>query len=291
MKKGQVVGGQAAKKVPRGMLPPTGNGPIEVTRESLNDSTGVEPVADIAVKAAEPVESLPGKDLVPAVVSQALVAELPKEGEPAEIITACERRIHAANTLLEAMQTKVLASYFHYAAPAVRLAWETESWRHIVDPSTGKPFRSWSAWLRSVKVSRQHAYRMVKEDPIRQALKGLDVGKLGVRQIDALSPVLTQYGKKGVRELWVAAMNYGDTGAPALLTLRRQLGLEPDREISEGEEDEKSDGSNLPVLRFQVKPGSFDAEQVRKVARAQPDIALLVARTILEELEPDPATR
>jgi hypothetical protein len=273
------------------MLPPTGNGPIEVTRETLAEEAG----DGNSVKAAMPkqVSSPTLADLVPAPVRDILTAELPETGEAAEVIVACEKRLYAANALLEAMQKKTLTTYFEYAGPAVRLAWATESWRACKDPDTGKECRSWSAWLRIVKVSRQHAYRMTKEEPIREALAGLDVGKLGVRQIDALAPVLTNFGQKAVREVWTTAMGWGDTSAPSLLKIRRQLGYEPDRQVSEGDEELPSSGSDLPVLRFQSKPGTFDARLVREVARAQPDIALLVAKEIFAELgvEPEPVSR
>jgi hypothetical protein len=278
------------------MLPPTGAGPIEVTRETLDGTsddklTSVGPARQPATPGTgeqEPQEQAPQPSASPVLpglseaVTKALTMELPKEGEPTEVIVACEKRLHAANSLLEAMQKKVLDSYFHYAGPAVRLAWSTESWRATVDPTTGKECRSWSAWLRMVKVSRQHAYRMTKEEPIMEALKGLDVGKLGVRQIDALSPVLTNFGKKAVREVWTTAMGWGDTSAPSLLKIRAQLGHEPLKVVSEG--DESGSGDDTPVLRFQTRAGVFDAARVREVAKAQPDIALLVAKEIFAAL-------
>lgn len=285
MKKGQVVGGspngETSVKIPRGMLPPTGNGPIEVTRETLTEEPGDKPVETTAPKQ---VSSPTLADLVPTAVRDMLTAELPESGEPAEVIVACEKRLYAANALLDAMQKKTISTYFDYAGPAVRLAWSTESWRATKDPSTGKECRSWSAWLRTMGVSRQHAYRMTKEEPIREALKGLEAGKLGPKQIDVLSPVLTRYQKKGVRELWAAALGWGDTSAASLLKLRRQLGLEPDQEISEGEEPSAKTSETASLLRFQTKPGVFDAARVREAARAQPDIALLVAKEIFAEL-------
>jgi hypothetical protein len=286
MKKGQVIGGATANGTKRrGMLPPSGEGPIEVTREVVDSSTDVEPSATtLPAQASAQTPSPTLADLVPATVRDILTADLPESGEPAEVIVACEKRLYAANSLLEAMQKKTLDTYFEYAGPAVRLAWATESWRACKDPDTGKDCRSWSAWLRIVKVSRQHAYRMTKEEPIREALSGLDIGKLGVRQIDVLSPVLTNFGQKAVREVWVTAMGWGDTSAPSLLKVRRQQGYEPNKQISEGEEDASGRGSDLPVLRFQAKPGTFDAQRVREVARAQPDIALLVAKEIFAEL-------
>lgn len=287
MKKGQVVGGANGEtvKIPRGMLPPTGNGPIEVTRETVDDTSGNTSVEAVTPKQ---IASPTLADLVPAPVRDILTADLPESGEPGEIIVACEKRLYAANALLDAMQKKSLDSYFHYAGPAIRLAWETESWRSCMDPATGKECRSWSAWLRIVKVSRQHAYRMTKEEPIMEALSGLDVNKLGVRQIDALSPVLTNFGPKAVREVWTTAMGWGDTSAPALLKIRRQLGYEPEKVVSEGDEPSGASSSDVPVLRFQVKPGSFDAQRVREAARAQPEIALLVAKEIFAELGMEP---
>lgn len=296
MVKAQIIGGaEGARKEGRRsrMLPPTGEGPIEVTPETLKEIPSVAPV-EKTVPTQPTAKAAPSSltDLVPEPVRDILTAELPSSGEAADIIVACEKRLYAANALLEAMQKKTLASYFHFAGPAVRLAWTTESWRATIDPSTGKECRSWSAWLRTMKVSRQHAYRMTKEEPIMQALKGLGVTKLGVRQIDALSPVLTSFGEKAVREVWTTAMGWGDTSAPTLLKVRAQLGYEPDRVISEGDEA-ASGGDSLPLLKFQTKPGVFDAQRVREAARAQPEIALLVAKEIFAELgvEAEPVSR
>ncbi|MFD4320443.1 hypothetical protein [Streptomyces sp. NPDC058548] len=183
------------------------------------------------------------------------------------------------------MEKRALAAYFHYAGPAVRLAHSSGSWQDITDPSTGKPCRSWSAWLRVVKVSRQHAFRMVKEEPLMEALAGLNVGVLGVRQIDALSPVLTNHGPEKVRLVWTTAADTGDTSAPSLEKVRDQLDLA----VSPTAGDENPDRSPAtPVLKFQATPGTFDESRVREVARAQPEVSLLVARTILSELGEDP---
>lgn len=283
MKKGQVVGGPGTATVPRGMLPPTGKGPIEVTRETLDEGADIEQEAK-SEKASDAVEDRVNQyQLVSQDVNRALAADLPKaDADPKEIIVACEKRLHAANTLLDAMQRKTTDIYFHHAAPAIQLAWSTESWRQVVDPSTNKLCRSWSAWLRIAKVSRQHAFRMTKERPIMEALEGLSVGKLGVRQIDALSPVLTNFGKKAVREVWTTAMGWGDTGAASLMKIRAQLGHEPNKVVSEGEDAGSDD--DVPVLRFQTRAGVFDAARVREAVKTQPDIALLVAKEIFATL-------
>ncbi|MEU6618604.1 hypothetical protein [Streptomyces parvus] len=224
---------------------------------------------------------------LPAPIHRALLEELPLDAEPGVVITACEKRLHAAQILRNAMESRALAAYFHYAGPAVRLAHSTGSWQHITDPSTGKPCRSWAAWLRAAKVSRQHAFRMIKEEPLLDGLKGLNVGNLGVRQIDVLSPVLTAHGKEKVRLVWETAAQSGDTGAANLEKIRDQLGLTPGSAAVDEELTEKP--STLPVLRFQASPGTFDAGKVREAARAQPEVALLVARTIISELEGDGA--
>jgi hypothetical protein len=294
---------QGEKSKPeRHVLPPLTGFPIEVTPEnaggptpSEQDQSGRETEqaggdtrtasAPVVWASAEPAVPTAVSEGLPEAIQQALTEELPQSGAPAEVIRACERRLHAAQTLREAMEHRALAAYFHYAGPAVRLAHATESWRHEIDPATGKPFRSWAAFLRAVKVSRQHAYRMVKEEPLRGALAGLDIGQLGVRQIDVLSPVLTQHGPDNVRLLWQTAAETGDTGAPTLERVRDQLGLAV---VSAGSEDDDQ-GGKAPVLRFQATPGTFDETKVREAARAQPEVALLVARTILAELEADPA--
>ncbi|MBD2829875.1 hypothetical protein ID875_21135 [Streptomyces globisporus] len=89
---------------------------------------------------------------LPAAIHQALTAELPEKATPGEIITACEKRLHAAQTLRNAMESRALAAYFHYAGPAVRLANSSGSWQHITDPRLASrvgPGRLGSAWSRS----------------------------------------------------------------------------------------------------------------------------------------------
>jgi hypothetical protein len=289
MSKGQIIGPKTPR---RGMLPPSGHGPIEVTKDGetspvpSQQQTSEDTAQPVEEAEAAPAPAAEPDRLLPDVVGKALVAELPDiSHSPAEIVVACEKRLHAANALLDAMQQKALSSYFQYAGPAVRLAWSTESWREAVDPSTGKPCRSWSAWLKLVKVSRQHAYRMTREEPLRDALAGLSVESLGVRQIDALSPVLTGHGPEKVRTVWEAALDLNDTSAPSLLRLRKQFGLDSVKEVSEGESNESK--SDVPVLRFQSRPGAFDPDLVRRVARSQPEVSLLVARTIFKELGVD----
>ncbi|MEU9480743.1 hypothetical protein [Streptomyces sp. NPDC048191] len=254
-------------------------------QEDARTETAAESTDDASQEVAPAVPTAVSEGL-PAAIQSVLLAELPETGKPAEIITACEKRLHAALTLREAMEQRSLEAYFHYAGPAVRLAHRTDSWRHIVDPATGKPCRSWSAWLRAVKVSRQHAFRMLKVEPLMEALKGLETGPLGVRQIDVLSPVLTQHGKSKVRELWEAADATGDTSATNLARVRDQLGLAVELKP---ESDEEPGRTHAPVLRFQAAPGTFDEAKVREATRAQPEIARLVAKAILAELGEDPA--
>jgi hypothetical protein len=300
VKGAQIPTGPAATDQPdqksngRNVLPPLTGFPVVVTHDTVGqagqslpeqaDGHGTTPDTKTEPAPAVPTAVTEG---LPAAIHQALVEELPQEAAPGEIITACEKRLHAAQTLRDAMESRALTAYFHYAGPAVRLANSTGSWQHITDPATGKPCRSWAAWLRAVKVSRQHAYRMVKEEPLLEALEGLNVGALGVRQIDALSPVLTNHGKDKVRLVWTTAADTGDTSAPNLEKIRDQLGLVVG---PVGSDDDSGAPSTMPVLRFQATPGTFDESRVREVARAQPQVALLVARTILSELEGDEAT-
>ncbi|MFF8387741.1 hypothetical protein ACF053_29445 [Streptomyces kanasensis] len=302
--------GTAPQGSGRKVFPPVTGFPVVVTRDTVDQAgqpgaasqpvptqgTGDEPhgTEGQAQGAGSQAQVEPSRSAIPTAVTeglptaihQALVAELPQDGAPGQIITACEKRLHAAQTLRDAMEKRALAAYFHYAGPAVRLAHSSGSWQHIIDPSTGKPCRSWSAWLRLVKVSRQHAFRMVKEEPLMEALAGLNVGTLGVRQIDVLSPVLTNHGKEKVRLVWTTAEATGDTSAPSLEKVRDQLDLAV---TPAGGNEDPAPSPTMPVLRFQTSPGTFDEGRVREVARAQPEVALMVARTILSELGEDPA--
>ncbi|MFE4264506.1 hypothetical protein [Streptomyces sp. NPDC056883] len=282
----------------RNVLPPLTGFPVHVTPETVGQTGQSAAASQLPAQAdghsaessapsTEPAIPTAVSEGLPTAIHQALVEELPEAGTKGEIITACEKRLHAAQTLRDAMESRALAAYFHYAGPAVRLAKASDSWQDITDPATGKPCRSWSAWLRAVKVSRQHAFRMVKEEPLLEALEGLNVGVLGVRQIDALSPVLTNHGQVKVRLVWTTAAGTGDTSAPNLEKIRDQLGLAGD---PAGGDDEAGESSATPVLRFQASPGTFDEGRVREVARAQPEVSLLIARTILSELGEGGAT-
>lgn len=281
----------------RTVLPPLTGFPVNVTPETVGQTGQSAAASPLPAQAdGRPTES-PAPSTEPAIptvvaeglpdaIYQALIAELPEVATKGEIITACEKRLHAAQTLRDAMESRALAAYFHYAGPAVRLAKASNSWQDITDPATGKPCRSFAAWLRAVKVSRQHAFRMIKEEPLLGALEGLGVGLLGVRQIDALSPVLTNHGKEKVRQVWTTAADTGDTNAANLEKIRDQLGLAGGPVDGDGEPETPS---ATPMLRFQASPGTFDEGRVREVARAQPQISLLVARTILSELGEDGA--
>ncbi|WP_309049312.1 hypothetical protein [Streptomyces sp.] len=287
----------------RRVLPPLTEFPPHVTRETEGktegggaalpeQATGSDAGRNLTSTGlnlrAEPAIPTAVSEELPEAIQAALVEALPEDGEPGDIITACEKRLHAAQLLRDAMEQRTLTAYFHYAGPAVRLA-HKGSWRHIIDPTTGKPCRSWSAWLRTVNVSRQHAFRMVKEEPLLEALAGLEgVGALGVRQIDVLSPVLNNYGKDSVRLVWTTAAASGDTSAKALEAVRDQLGFTTAKEVDEDEPP--TTATSTPVLRFQANPGTFDEAKVREAARAQPEVALLVARTILAELGDPPAS-
>lgn len=289
------------------MLPPTGEGPLEVTPDTFGEEkpqpaapavphpAAPEPASAVTQETttetdadAEVKLSPSGVDpcvLLPAPIAASLEAVLPEpDAEPAAVISAIEQRLHAAGLLQEAMQKRTLSAYFYYAGPAVRLADDTGHWQHMIDPATGKPMRSWSAWLRSVKVSRQHAYRMTKEEPLMEALARQGVTQLNTRQIDALSPALTQYGAAAVREIWKAAVELEDTSGPTLLKLRSQLNYEPKQVAGQDESEERTSATSPPVLRFQTRAGAFDAQQVRQAARAQPEIARMVALEILSEL-------
>ncbi|MFC9816482.1 hypothetical protein ACFVJM_30980 [Streptomyces virginiae] len=216
-------------------------------------------------------------------IQQALDAELPDDSAaPGEIITACEQRINAAQVLSDAMEKRAREAYFHYAGPAVRQVNRTEAWRHIEDPTTKKPYRSWSAWQRGNGISRQQAYRMVNEQPLVEAL-GLSYGDLGVRQVDVLTPVLKNHPAR-LAELWRTAEEAGDTSAVSLLKIRDALGLSPTTADGQDGDDETSD-SKVPVLKFQATPGAFDPARVDEATKASPAVARLIADRIYATLQ------
>jgi hypothetical protein len=268
MVKGQVIGGgeqqQATGSGRRrgGMLPPTGAGPIEVTREVLEaeqaarerqqepaettpevvpapEQTAVVPPRSEAAPAA-PVEVAASVASVAAPSGD--VVDLPGDDAPAaEILARCEQIILAARIDAEAKLRAIETAWLSQAGPAVRLVHRTKAYRELTD-GAGKPYRSFQRWAQErCGISRAHAYRMVSEEPVRLALAPIYTGPLTTRQVDVLAPILRQYGSAdAVRKVWSAAESTGGTSAQQLLMKRDVLELvtgqedyEPPRESTE----------------------------------------------------------
>lgn len=270
MAKGQVIGApadqQAASGGPRrgGMRPPTGGRPIEVTREVLAaeeaaargqaapaaeeaapqpEPEQTEPVTVVPVQSAEP-EPEPDAAPTPApVVAQAgeLPLDLPLDtADPAEILSRCEQIILAARVETEDQLRAVESAWLSKAGPAVRLVHRTKAYKHLTD-ANGKVYRSFQRWAQErCGISRPHAYRMVNEGPVMEALVTFHTGQLTTRQIDVLAPILRQHGVGAVHDVWRAAEATGGTSAQQLIMKRDVLGLaaspedyEPPRELTE----------------------------------------------------------
>ncbi|MFE9341316.1 hypothetical protein [Streptomyces sp. NPDC007063] len=222
---------------------------------------------------------------LPEGITRALLTPLPAENEdPKSVAAACTERISASITLREAIEHYAEESFFRYAGPAVRRIYRAEGWRHLKDPETGKPFRGFRAWLRWQGISKSQAYRMVDEEPVREAL-GLADGTLEARQVAVLAPVLRQYGAVKLRELWQAAETMGGTSPAKLKQARAGLEL-TELAASDSQVGPDGDGkSRTAPLILRVQPGRFDESLAREYARQDPELARVLAQTLLDEVE------
>lgn len=257
----------------------------------IADQLGGAGVGTKAVKPTNPPKQpkAPNAEVVqqrlPEGITRVLLTPLPSENEdPKSVVAACTERITASFTLREAIEHYAEESFFRYAGPAVRRMYRTEGWRHLTDPETGRSFRGFRAWLRWQGISKSQAYRMVDEEPVREAL-GLAAGSLQARQVAVLAPVLRQYGAAKLRELWQAAETMGGT-SPAKLTQARK-GLElTELAASDNQSDPDGDGaSRTAPLILRVQPGRFDESLAREYARQDPELALVLAQTLMDEVE------
>jgi hypothetical protein len=257
--KGQPIGAGAGQQRRGGMLPPSGGAPIEVTREVLEaeraaatrqpeaapvQEAAQEPATRRPRPAPEPAAAVPAQP-EPAAPAPVVVAPEPSEGllpdtaDPAEILTRCEQIILAARVEAEEEMREVESKWLSAAGPAIRQAHRTKAYKARLDAS-GKKYRSFRRWAQErCGVSGPHAYRMVNEGPVAQALAPLYTGPLTTRQVDVLAPILRQHGEEAVRRVWSAAESTGGTSAKQLEVKRDVLGLaagledyEPTRELS-----------------------------------------------------------
>ncbi|MFI7278475.1 hypothetical protein [Streptomyces sp. NPDC049879] len=227
----------------------------------------------------------PGADVMglPDTVTEVLAAELPDaSAPPAEIIDGCERRIEAVLAVNDAIDQRKADFLLEFAGPAVRLAKATESWRHKVDPATGKAFRSFAAWRRYVRVSHAHAYRMVDEQPVAEALAPIYTGPLTGKQVDVLAPILRNHGDAAVRDTWETASKTGTPSAPKLARARDLLGYAINPEPPEDDDD--GPGGELAL---RINPAKVNFGKVREVSRSAPNVWRAIARTILDEVGDD----
>jgi hypothetical protein len=237
----------------------------------------------------EPARSLAVADPPPAPVA-VLPGEvdLPSaDAPPQQIVAECERIILAARVEREEAQKKLDAAWMSRIGPAVRLVHATRAYKTLTDPQ-GKPYRSFARWAQErCGISRPHAYRMVSEGPVVEALAPLGPGPLATRQVDVLAPVLRQHGPDAVRGLWSTAAAAGGTGHVQLAITRDQLGLAVQPEDDEPARELPGDAAAGALVRVQ-KAAVLDREMLRQAVRQDPDgarRALEAARRFAEELD------
>jgi hypothetical protein len=254
------------------MLPPSGGAPIEVTREVLESEQAAgqaeaapvpAPTPEPAAVVPEQAEPSPAPVPAAAAVVPANDGSLPPDTAPAaEILSRCEQIILAYRVQTEEKLRAIETAWLSKAGPAVRLVHRTKAYRELTD-GNGKPYKSFQRWAQErCGISRPHAYRMVSEEPVRQALAPVYAGPLTTRQVDVLAPVLRQHGEDAVRRVWSAAESTGGTSAQQLLVKREVL------ELTAGPEDYEP-----PRESAEVTPAATLAQMHKAVA--VPDRAVL----------------
>lgn len=216
---------------------------------------------------------------LPPQLTQHLQDPLPADTEaPATIIAACEKRIDASVQLRTAITHYGEETFYRYAGPAVRQVYRTKAWQKLVNPDTGRPYRGFRPWCKRHGISKSQAYRMIDEEPVRDAL-ALEPNSLQARQVAILAPVLRQHGAVVLRKVWATAKEMGGTDPKTLEKARDAMALTMAREDA-GEPESQS--SKTPILR--VQPGQYDESLVRAYARQDPGTAELVAHALLDEV-------
>lgn len=225
MAKGQPIGAPVVPRRRGGMLPPVKSGPVEVTREyidqqeSAGKEAGEKEQQELEVKSTD----------LPA-------ADAPKP----DIVAAASRIIYEAVVRFENGQRGLTKQLLQEAGPAVRLVHETGSFKEEIDQSTGRPYRSFRKWAADNGLSKSHAYRMINEVPVAEALTGVYEGAIPAGHLDVLAPALRQHGEEVLRKLWktaeAGAQSTRDGGRPTvpeLVRARQVMGLSVDPESDE----------------------------------------------------------
>jgi hypothetical protein len=278
------------------MLPPSGSGPIEVTREVLEaEQVSKAQPAPAAEAAPEPAAVLPAQPAepvpAPAAERTAIVpGELPPDTAPAaEILSACEQIILAVRMEAEERLREVESAWISKAGPAVRLVHRTKAYKDMTDAS-GKPYRSFQRWAQErCGISRPHAYRMVSEGPVADALAPFShIGPLTTRQVDVLAPILRQHGEDAVRRVWSAAESTGGTSAKQLEVKRDVLGLGTNPEDYEPVRELAAVTPVAALAQVQKAVVSSDRAVLKEAAMASPNAArqtMLAALKLASDLQ------
>lgn len=245
------------------------------------------PTAPVAVPAGPAVPAQTAGPTVPG-PADALRQELPSpDAPPAEILSDCERIILAARIEFQEAERKAVAAWLGAVGPAVRLVHATKAYKEIADLK-GRPYKSFARWAQErCGISRPHAYRMVNEGPVADALAGVYAGQLSTRQVDLLAPVLRQHGEDAVRRVWSTADAAGGTDPARLATARDALELAVQPEDHEPPRELPAVGS-ADLVRVQRAASGMDRAQLRAAALEDPVAArraVAEARRFAEELQ------
>lgn len=216
-----------------------------------------------------PAAAPSGSQVVPDAGASA--ALLPDASPAAEILARCEQIIIAATVEAGEQVRKVETAWLSTIGPAVRQVHRTKAYKQQMD-AAGRPYRSFKRWAyERCGVSRPHAYRIVSEGPVAEALAPLYTGALATRQVDVLAPVLRQHGADAVRRVWAAAEATGSTGAAALAVKRDVLELTTAREDDEPEKTPVGVEPAATLALVRKAAHGVDREMLRQAAKADPD--------------------
>lgn len=303
VKKGQPIGGSTGQQPRRGgMLPPSGAGPVEVTKEWLHQEeksdgrttagTALVSVAPAEAPAAVVDPTVPGQQgsEEPAAPDVWQATRLPDpSSSPADQLAVCERGIHSAKAVWKARVDGATEQFIADAGPYLCWVHENKLYKLMLDNS-GKPYRAFPKYLREQHdLTERTGYRITQTLPLLNILRraGRQIDDLSSRQVDKLHPVRLKHGGAAVLKVWGTASSTmkGSQPTPDELEKAKQLlGLvvappEPDEDSRELTSATVDAGAAIERAAKLLLPGT-----VREAVKKDPDRVRLLYRVIGDAL-------
>lgn len=295
--KGKPIGGKNDRRAGRGMLPPTGNGPVEVTPEWLREQQAGQsgaPLAPAGAAGAAPAATGAAPEApagAPGAAPATIAApQLPDPDlSPADQLAVCERAIHAAKAKWQQAVEKATNEHLvDEAGPYLAWVHEHKLYRLMLDPA-GAAYGNFERYLKEQHgLSKATGHRIVRAIPLLRILQaaGRVVPDLSVRQVRELHPVRLQHGHDAVVTVWDTACETKKGALPTPEELAKAKVLRGFATKGDDEEDR-------PEVTSGPKPGAAVAraakilvpETVREAVKEDPDRVLLIMRVLRSALQ------